>query len=55
MAVGASEKKAMPLGSERTPAPTMLLAKLNVELAIVASPPFLLLTAAAVMLRVLPC
>ena len=37
---GASEKNATPLGSDKTPAPIMLFARLNVEAAILASPPF---------------
>ena len=53
VAAGESAKKAMPLGSDKTPAPTIDLARLNVELATVASPPFLALTAAAVMLTCL--
>jgi hypothetical protein len=39
MAVGEDEKKATPLGSERTPAPMILFARLNVEAAMVALPP----------------
>jgi hypothetical protein len=38
-AVRDDEKKAIPLGRDRTPAPIMLFAILNVEVAIVASPP----------------
>jgi len=33
-----SEKNATPLGSESTPAPMILFAKLNIDVAIVASP-----------------
>ena len=39
-AMGASEKNATPLGSDKTPAPIILLARLKVEVAMVASPPF---------------
>jgi hypothetical protein len=35
MAVGASEKKATPFGSDNTPAPIIFFAKLNVDFDIV--------------------
>ena len=40
-AVGSSEKKATPLGRLKTPAPTILLARLNVDVDIKALPPLL--------------